>query len=77
MTTKDDTMASNENTPESVLNAPKGVEEVIHATAGPSRRERRYMRIARVMNMPYVDPVKRQAKAERLEKKAARRGNRG
>lgn len=70
-------MASNDNTPESVLNAPVSVPEVIHETAGPSRRERRYMRIAQTLNMPYQDPVKRAAKAARLEKKSQQRGRRG
>lgn len=67
-------MASNESTPESVLNAPEQTKSSIHATAGPNRRERRYMKITEVLNTPYVDPQKRAAKAARLEKLAARKG---
>lgn len=65
-------MTSNENTPDSVLNAPSVTPIVKHETAGPNRRERRLMHIAKSLNTPYTDPEKRQAKVERLLKKKSR-----
>lgn len=69
-------MASNESTPESVLNAPKQTFAKMHEAMGPSRRERRLMKIAEVLNTPYENQQKRQARADRIQRILKRKGRR-